>query len=132
MSFGRILLYGALFWAVGIIITLVQAQTSISVAASTVIFYFTIVLLPAVFFGIFFKRTVEPVSWKDGLHVGIAWIVITTLLNAIVLLRWLNVAASTYFSWYLLLDYAALLGIGMLFGELMRRARSKHGPEGLV
>ncbi len=132
MKLGRILLYGIVYWVVGVIITWIQIQPRVSYEISTALFYVSGLVMPIIFCGVFFVRLAGRPGWKDGIRLATVWMIFFTLLDSLVWLWFFEVAVSSYFSWYLALGYAELLIIAAAVAEIVRGVRKTSGPEGLA
>lgn len=132
MQFGRILRYGLVYWVIGALIGFTELQFGLSRTALTVIFYIAGVLLPIIFFGLYFRRAPFVKSWKDGLALGIAWLILFTIIDSIVYIGFFKVSPSVYFSLNSLIHYVIFLVIGMVVAQYAVRSRERAKPEGLA
>lgn len=132
MPIGRILRYGIIYWLVGAVLTLIEVQANLSRGALTVIFYVASVVLPLIFFGIYFHRAPSTPSWRDALPVGIAWIILFIILDLIFFILLFRISVSTYLSVETLIGFILILVIGMGVGALSGKTTRTRRPEGLA
>ncbi|MBI4281133.1 hypothetical protein HY628_02970 [Candidatus Uhrbacteria bacterium] len=131
MPWGRLLRYGLLYWIIGVVITLGEAQFEFSSSLVTIVFYVSAVVMPVLFFWLYFRRGFTA-RWRQSLQVGIVWIILFTVLDGILYRGLFKMPWEVYFSWELLIEYILLAGFGVLVAEVIRQKGLGRQPEGLL
>ncbi|MDP3985411.1 MAG: hypothetical protein Q8P82_01485 [bacterium] len=128
----RTIRYGLLYWLSGAAITLGLARMAVPRGTMIAVFYILAVIIPIVFFSLFFRRSEALPTRSTALRVGAIWIAVITAFDLLFYVWFFGISTGTYFSWFLFQDYVFILVGGVFTAALFARRKSIENPEGLA